>query len=427
MKTCNPKQKVLAILTDLGKIKLDKILIDSHQIYELSRFYLIDSFDFFNNSNIKIFTYDSVAVKGHKIKTFNLNQNLTIFDKERYKNWNKNEIRVLFTSFSLASKVNKTTFDLKTVGYMDGEILKIFSKHFNFTIKFIPQRNENGQGITLSNGTVSGTLGQLEYSHADLDANARIIMDYGTKNTEFLHPIRFMPYVFTIPKKSWKDVNIVAKSFEIFSSKIYILFWLIVLTVPFILYAIDKFYGRHLGQLFNTFLTVLSISFSMTTKLSKRWSSRWILGSLILAFVVMSTLFSSMMVKFFNNINKYQQDVYSIEELVKSNYEIKTIESFASLFENFDSTITAESHIFMHKLIKKAQYEQSIGNENAFIPIDLNEIIKKKKTSLFIPLIMVESLLGKHDEDMTYLKKTPYYYFIAMTIRKQLPMQNGKL
>jgi hypothetical protein len=430
LKHTNPKQKSLVILTDFENEKLEKILSDSHKTFDLSRFYLADYSDFVRNSKIKAHTYDVVAVVGSsKVKTFNferaINRDYVKFDSRRYKNWNKNPMRVFLSPFSLASKIDRKTNDPATLGYMDGEILRIFSLYFNFTLNFIS--GVVGSSTVLPNGTAKGSLGLLEYGKLDLDANARIVMDYGLKNTAFIYPIRFMPYVFTLPKKSWKDANIMKKSLEIVGSKIYILCLIITLTVPIILFTIDKFYKPHSARFIESFLTVFSISMSVSTRLSKRWSSRWVLGSLALAFVVMGTLFSSLMVEFFYNASKYQQDIYTIDQLLNSDYDIKTIDALIPLFEKVNLKTAPESHVLMHKLIMAALRERFRGDQNAFAGLDLTPLIRGKKTSIFMPLIMVDGLLGKFDDDMIYLKETPYNYFVAMTIRKQLPMLEGEI
>ena len=138
-----------------------------------------------------------------KILKFSFNEseksNIEIFEKNRFRQWNKNPMKIFFYNHYLRAKVNEN-YDPESLAFACGENLKIFSKKFNFTIKFVFSTDNETFGRRLENGTYTGSLGMIEYERADLagksrkvrklflsenftfSGNTKLIIDYKTKN-----------------------------------------------------------------------------------------------------------------------------------------------------------------------------------------------------------------------------------------------------
>lgn len=428
----NPKQKFLAILPDLTEASMREILRSSSENFKLSRFYVANLNDFLvDTQSIRVSTYNFLANGNEMLQQFTLqNENsseIKAFEESRYKNWNKLKLRATLFPFNMVAKVDQKTYDLSSIGYSDGETLKIFARHFNFTIDFKNIPENNGHGQRLTNGTFTGSLRMLENNEVDIAANGRTIIDTKAQNIVFLQSMRQMQYVFTVPKKEWKDVNVFEIYFKFFDWKIYLMFVVVVISIPLILYTIERLYNVQTAELVKNVFTVLSITFSVTTPISKRLPTRCVLGALALAFLVIGNVFSSKMIDFFYNSDKYLQDVHTLEELFKSPYEIKPVLAVAQLFEEIDIKTAPKSHFFMNKILIKAAALSSKGDMYAYAsPDNFEDLILSKKYSLMMPLLNVEELLRKYDDHMTYIKTTPYEYYVAMTIRKHVPMYNGE-
>jgi hypothetical protein len=430
----NPKQRVLVILNDANFTAIENLLKNWTEQFELSRLYIADYSEVkMCKKNIAVFTYNKLTSGIEKLQKFTLSRQtideLISFDRRRYENWNKNNLRVIISKFNMVTKIDEKTFDPATLGYVDGEILRIFSRYFNFTIDFCRMGNDGNRfGTRLPNGTFTGYLSLLEYGKVDLIAHARPVMDYKMKNSVFIQPSRQMGYVFVLPKKSWKDISLLKQYFSFFDWKIYLIIVAITFSIPITLFAMDKLTGVRCNSLVDKIFTVISIQFSVTAKIPDRWSSRWIYGSLALAFLVIGTLYSSLTIEFFYNADKYVEEINTIDDLVKSDYEIKFISSLTQLFHDIDEKYAPASHIFLNRLIKSAWKQFEMGEPNVFVNMNTtDDFIRARKYAIFEPINLAEELLGVHGDEIFYIKQTPYVFYNAMIIRRQLPMLSGEL
>lgn len=424
----NPKQKVLAILTDFEESSVENILKYSHKQFELTRLYITSYEDLKNGASVSIHTYDLVAYGQPTIRKFSIRTKLSrhflTFNSKRYSNWNKNEMRISLHPFSLAAKIDLKTCDPKSLRYIDGEILKIFSQYFNFSMKLLIN-TKGGLGTKLPNGSLTGALEMIENGTVDLLASGRIFMNYNSQNISFIYPSRQMTYVFAFPKTSWKDVNILKKYLKSIHWKLCLFIFSVIIFVPLIMVVIQHYQNpleKH--RLTKNYQMIMSISLSVSTKLPKSWPLRWIVGSLLLPFVVISTLYASRMIAFFNDAKKDMQDINTIDELVKSGFEFTILDSLTSIFEENDKETAPESHILIHKMIQNEWKKKNNGDNEAFAA-NLTKVLLDRKTAVFVPMILMQELLGKFGDHITYIKQTPYSYFVTMTMRKQLPMLNG--
>lgn len=159
-------------MSDFEREKVEEILKDGNERFKLCRLYIADVKDFLNISpHIQVYTRHVLAANGPEIKIFSFNRthvtDLKIFEQKRFLQWNKKPMKIFFFRAYFRAKVN-WQFDPESLGLVDGEILKILAKKFNFTLKLVLSPDKDTYGYRLPNGTFTGSLGMLEYERADM-------------------------------------------------------------------------------------------------------------------------------------------------------------------------------------------------------------------------------------------------------------------
>lgn len=163
---------MLAILRDFDIKNISQIFKQVNEKFQLSRLYIADAKKFIENSpEIEIYTSHMLSAHGPKIIKFSFNEThskeLKLFEQKRFLQWNQNPMRIFFFKAYLRAKIDKK-FNPESLELTDGEILKIFSEKFNFTIKFVFSPDNDTYGYRMDNGTFTGSLGMIEYERADI-------------------------------------------------------------------------------------------------------------------------------------------------------------------------------------------------------------------------------------------------------------------
>ncbi|RZB73478.1 SBP bac 3 domain containing protein [Asbolus verrucosus] len=96
--------------------------------------------------------------------------------------------------------IYKNLEPLKDFVGLDGSLLRAIAEHLNLQVELIPLNDGVRFGKVLRNGTVTGTLGDVVYSRAQISTNGRFLMDYGTKGVEFTVPYSSDQICIVVPK-----------------------------------------------------------------------------------------------------------------------------------------------------------------------------------------------------------------------------------
>lgn len=241
-----------------------------------------------------------ILQKEHNLNGFPLT--FTVF--ERYPTMVA-KVPPAFASSYIASGMRITGY-----GGSDGLILANLAMYLNFTPIIMNPHTNDTYGDEASNGTFTGTLGDILYGDADVAFNSRFLLNYGSLNIEYLLPTLgdkvcvVAPAALRIPQ--WKSV------FRCFDFS----FWLAFVTVTVVTSAsyvtLDIFLNRWqrdriratiFYREFKNYvveekcamqklhLVVMKVIIGMNTYMPTRMSMRLIIGTCLMANIIISGSF----------------------------------------------------------------------------------------------------------------------------------------
>ena len=439
----NPKTRLLIFLTaEITDNTMHEIFLKGWNQYRIHDIFIIIDEEFkkffqtFSLYSYNLFTNkntDSQLIKIDFPFMFGdgLDQ-LESFKLSRFSNLNGYALKVVLFQFLMVCEGELDSsgkFKLETLKFQDAEALKILSKYMNFIIQFVKSTDGINHGYQTSNNTFTGSLGMIEYEQADFAANARIVAEHDTSNSLCLFPTTTTKLKFAVPKKYWDEVNILASIYNFLDINLKISIFAIFIVSPIVILIFDRIQGIKKYSLFESltsnYLMFYAILTFVSVKLPKNWTSRWIIGGVIIIWLIIGNMYSSKMIEFLNT-NSGLKQIENIDELMKSDLSVKVPYPMAILFEgNFKNT--SKAHQFINRVVKKSRELERIGNKWAFIDIEnMGDLIRSKKFALlFLDNLIDHVEKVYHDKNanniLTHIEETPYEYYYATSVPRTSP------
>lgn len=440
----NPKTRFLIFLTGhVTDEKMHEIFLKGwnqyriHDIFiiideEFKRFFQtfsVYSYNFFTNERIdghQLIKIDFAFMFGEGL------DQLESFKLKRFSNLNGYSLKVVLFRFLMvcAGEIDSSgNFILDTLKFQDAEALKILSKYMNFTIKFVKSSDGINHGYQNSNKTFTGSLGMIEYEHADFAANARIVSEHDTSNSLCLFATTTTKLKFAVPKKYWDEVNILASIYKFLDINLKVAIFTIFIVSPTIILIFDRIQGIKKYTIFESltsnYLMFYAIMTFVSVKLPKNWTSRWIIGGVIILWLIIGNMYSSKMIEFLNT-NSGLKQIESIDELMESGLSVRVPYPMAILFEG-DFQNTSKSHQFINRVVTKSRELERAGNKWAFVDVEnMGDLIRSKKFALLILDNLIDHVENVYYDKngnniLTHIERTPYEYNYATSVPKTSP------
>lgn len=102
----------------------------------------------------------------------------------------------------LSTFLHKDISQTEDWGGIDGFILGNLARFLNFTLRISDSADGQEYGWKMSNGTYTGTIGDVIAQRADISFNGRFLKDYGSDEIEFTYPINNDEFCVLVPKAS---------------------------------------------------------------------------------------------------------------------------------------------------------------------------------------------------------------------------------
>lgn len=440
----NPKIRLLVFLTGEVSIELLREIFttawNDFKICEIFITFDIEFRKFFQPFSIyvfNIFSTDHIDTQLIEINfPFALEglEKLEAFDANLYKNLNNFPLKVVLFQFMMVChgiEFENGSYIVESLKWQDAEAMKIISKVANFSIEFVKSPDGVKHGYQTSNFTFTGSLGMVEYEHADLAANARLVAEYNTSNTICLFPTTTTKLKFTVPKKTLADVNILVSFYNFLDLGLRISLLAMFITLPIVMICFDYINGsgkNAIDSLIDYYLMFHSIMTFVSIRLPTCWPLRCIVGSVIIVWLIVGNTYAGKMIEFLNT-NFGLKQLKSIEEMTQTSLEVKVPYPMAILFEGEFEDAT-ENHLFLNKVVKKARALESVGDRMAFIDVDnMDEMMRSRKYALLFLDNLIElwekSYYDENGNDiLTHIDETPYEYYYAMSVPKTSPFVN---
>jgi hypothetical protein len=367
----NPKIVIFAFIENFSSSNLENIFKEAFDRFKIVKLFIADANLLSDSTSLDIFTFNPFNPGLRKfrfsIETFELDRaNFNEFIDDRSKNFHGFPLRVaIFPFFVLCMGETFPNMTMKHDTYRlhDGEALKVLSKFANFTVKLTMSNDGVKHGYEMKNHSFSGVLGMIERDEIDLSANGRIVSEYNTTNNLALFPLSSTKLKFFVPKRNWKDVNIASKMWNFFDRDLKVGIFLMFLLGPVLIFFTNQFSSRSkitFESFLKEYLRIYSILMFVSVKLPKNWPSRFIIGSVVLVWLVIGNTYSGKMIEFLN-ANLGITDLKSIDELLKSSFKIVIPFPYIVLFEQGNYKTSPASHLLIYEIIKKARVEEAKG------------------------------------------------------------------
>lgn len=233
-------------------------------------------------------------------------------------------------------KSSKAVYDneSKIIRYdhIDGAVVHILAKFTNFTPVYMTY-DENQFGFQLPNGTLTGSLGALEYGAADLAGVDLTHIDRNTTNAVYFRSLRTVKFVFVIRRHKSKKSIVTAMSNTVdFVTKLILLICLIAFPIIlFLMLKLKRWNRITFGD--SVLMTVALIIAVNSRKISSSTSIRMFLTAVIFFALILTALFQGSIIKNLN-FNVVVGDIKTLDQLLDNNYEILCTEITKSIFHN---------------------------------------------------------------------------------------------
>lgn len=214
--TLFPNSKIILVLTNHTSATAERLInIGWYQFKELNTIALIREKNYDKDSQEEgLFTYEV-----HFLNPFLIQQNgkrgqlttIRLTDgNSQYKTkvfldlLKKNQGNVHGYPFKILMRRSNNSHSMQAYGRItsfvkDNEIMSILVQVANFTPVYL-DADAAIFGNTLENGTVTGSLREIENSHADILGDLRPIQNYGQKHSVFLFPPDQTAFAFLTPE-----------------------------------------------------------------------------------------------------------------------------------------------------------------------------------------------------------------------------------
>ncbi|XP_055616072.1 uncharacterized protein LOC129762112 [Toxorhynchites rutilus septentrionalis] len=295
--------------------------------------------------------------------------------------------------------------------FMDDEMLQIMAKMLNFTPVYL--NNSNDYGYLLPNGTLVGTLGEIEHGRADL-ANSRVISDIdGASNVEFLFPLTFVRFKFVVPKNYYRnpkrEINVAVLPQEFVPFYLSVIFWF-----PVGYKLMEHYHSKWLPSQQTakiSWVGALTLTFAAMTNRSIKIldisSQRVYWMSLIWFQLIVYSVFQGRMIEEVSSA-KYSREIETIDDLMETPLKLLLDASMVNYF-NF-----SESAFKKYNLNDRITYVEKQPDEL------MSMIIKNRSVAVLLPERIIRRMLpGYYDPksgvDLLYvIPESTYEFYVAM-------------
>lgn len=435
IRSINPKMRVLIFLTDACSSEIyEEIFIIAWQKYRISDLFMLCDDEFRQLFKpLQIFSYNPFSNdKLVKIEfDYNFGEGLEVlksFMKNRYRDMNQFPLRVVLFRFMMVCYGERDAdgnLILNSLKFQDAETLKILSKIANFKIKFVKSPDGIKHGYQTSNFTFTGSLGMVEYENADLAGNARLVAEYNTTNTLCLFPTTTTKLKFSVPKKYWDEVNILAGVYNFLDYSLKIIILVMFLVLPLVIFFFNLLGGSKkslFDGLTSCYLAYFGIMSFASVKLENYWTSRCVYGGILLTWITVGNTYSGKMIEFLNS-NAGLKQIGSIDELIETKLIIKVPYPMAILFEGNFENATA-SHKFLNRIVEESRKLEKVGDRLAFIDVEnMGEMIRSRNYAMLYLDNLIDFLEKLHFDKngnniLTHIEDSPYEYYYATSVPK---------
>lgn len=271
----------------------------------------------------------------------------------------------------------------------------------------------------------------IEYEHADLASNARLLSEYNTTNSLCLFPTTVAKLKFTIPTKNWDEVNILTSINNFLDDSLKIILLTMFVVLPPLVCILNYISGcrqSFFDGLTLNFLNYFAIMNFVSVKMPLSWPSRYVIGAIAVVWLIVGNTFSGKIVEFLN-ADLGLKDIKNIDELMRSKLIIKVPYPMAILFEgNYQNA--SSSHKLLNKAVEKARRLEKVGDSMAFIDVhNMGEMIKSRKYAMLYLDNIIDHLEKKFFDTngnnlLTHLDESPYEYYYATSVPRTSPFVN---
>nr|XP_027201995.1 glutamate receptor ionotropic, kainate 4-like [Dermatophagoides pteronyssinus] len=276
----------------------------------------------------------------------------------------------------------------------DPFVLNLLARYFNFTYKLIDYHRDYGS--LSSNGSWTGTIGQLARNELDLGIGGYAITYERINVIKFLHPHLFGQHTFAMAKiTTLPDFDIFFKPFE----SIVWLCLLITLILSCLLYLVIKYLlpFKHINLIICSLNMLLQQSYPirkdhLISNSAKIWLFSFAMMSIVLINIYQSYLFSILTITKSNEINNIEklaescQKHQTIPYTIKNNYayeiirhdnpnsSINTITKYMKFVANYEDGIKmiqkSNSVVFITSRVLLLLSQRYLGQDQLYIPME---------------------------------------------------------
>ncbi|XP_075676549.1 uncharacterized protein LOC113795952 isoform X3 [Dermatophagoides pteronyssinus] len=276
----------------------------------------------------------------------------------------------------------------------DPFVLNLLARYFNFTYQLIDYHRDYGS--LSSNGSWTGTIGQLARNELDLGIGGYAITYERINVIKFLHPHLFSQHTFAMAKITiLPDFDIFFKPFE----SIVWLCLLITLILSCLLYLAIKYLlpFKHINLIICSLNMLLQQSYPirkdhLISNSAKIWLFSFAMMSIVLINIYQSYLFSILTLMKSNEINNIEklaescQKHQTIPYTIKNNYayeiirhdnpnsSINTITKYMKFVANYEDGIKmiqkSNSVVFITSRVLLLLSQRYLGRDQLYIPIE---------------------------------------------------------
>ena len=346
--SCNPRSQVLILMPKPNVTEAKEIIAKAfyeHRMLNVACFLIDDKFvdGKFIGTTTQLIMFNPYLPDVDKHVTFDFTfensqetyANMKKFKKERTRNLHGYPLRIAMFDYPMTSKAEYKHQKITHYSYVDGDTVSVLARVANFTPVFDKTSKDIYLfGSQLSNGTFTGALADVEYNQADLAGNPKLIANYNTENSVFLHPITMTRLSFIIRKRETKRVLMISplSHFDIQSKVILVA---LAVLLPMFYVCISRSEQGIKKSRIDSFGKSLIYSFALLTNISmkqpKTVSTRVIVATFLFYTIIFSTLFQSTIVK---NLNAKKElgKINTIKELADEGYKIKMPRYLSTIF-----------------------------------------------------------------------------------------------
>lgn len=305
---------------------------------------------------------------------------IATYMESRYNNFHRYPLKIYMQEVPLISeKVLNENGKISHFKYVDGEVVQIFIKKFNFTPIYLTNA-ANKSGFQLPNGTIINAIRVMEHEYADLAGNHYITLERNTTNTVYLRSLVISKYYFVILSPETKKSVLMAMAASVdFPTKFLVSTILLILPLLFYVMLKQDLRRSNTGKItfHQTFFDFLSVIFNANAKaFSSSTSIRIFLAVVYFYGLLQHTFIQSTIIKNFNT-NIHFGQIKKLNQLVDQNYNIFLLNQTKLIFRNFGGNKFAD---------KLREVSNRVDNRTSEFPIGKKDAVfyGKMKANFFI-------------------------------------------